>query len=262
MKTSREKIQQAADRLFEAYRANTPCEPVRELLEAQDIDAAYEVQSLNHARRRSAGEKIVGCKIGLTSKTVQQQLGIAESDTGLLFAGDVFREDQDIPMEELIQPKVEGEIALVLERDLKQERPTVADVISATAYCLPAIEIVDSRIKNWDIKIVDTIADNASSRFIVIGGKPVSIKDIDFELCGMRMQKNGETVSVGIGSASLGNPLNAAAWLAGKRVSFGMPLEAGSVILTGALGPMAKVIMGDRIEVRIAGMGSVQARFI
>jgi 2-keto-4-pentenoate hydratase len=254
-------ITQAAEILHAARETRVPCAPVRDLLAPGDIQSAYSVQALNIERRLKTGQLISGCKIGLTSRAVQQQLGIAECDTGVLFADDIFREDQDIPAASVMQPMVEGEIAIVLERDIEQERPTVSDIIRATAFCLPTIEIVDSRIRNWDIKIQDTIADNASSQFIVAGGHPVLLRDLDFELCGMTMSRNGEMVSVGVGAACLGNPLNAAAWLARKRIELGMPLKAGTIVLTGALGPFAKATPGDRFEVRIAGLGSVRTHF-
>lgn len=261
MTTSDERIQEAADRLYQAWQANVPCEPIRDLLEPGDIDAAYAVQKANTERRLAAGARLVGRKIGLTSRTVQQQLGIDECDSGVTFSDDVFREDEPIPANRVIQPMVEGEIALVLEEDLVGERPSVADVVRATAYCLPAIEVVDSRVRNWDIRIQDTIADNASAQFIVLGGSPVLLGKLDLELCGMLMERNGEAVSVGIGAACLGNPLNAAAWLAARMVRIGLPLRAGDVVLTGALGPFAKVACGDRVQVRIAGLGAVRSRF-
>ena len=156
---------------------------------------------------------------------------------------------------------MEAEIALIIERDLTAERPTVADVIRATAFAVPAIEVVSSRIADWDIRIVDTIADNASFGLYVLGGPPRSLDGLDLRLCGMVMERRGEPISLGVGAACLGNPLNAAAWLARKMVEVGMPLQAGDVIMTGALGPMAPVAGGDVIEARISGLGSVRAVF-
>ena len=261
MQTSKERIREAADRLHRARETNTPDEPVRTLLEPGDIAAAYAVQRINTERRLAAGARMIGRKVGLTTRTVQQQLGINECDSGVIFSDDVFREDEEIPAHRVIQPMVEGEIALVLERPLTGERPSVADVVRATAYCLPAIEVVDSRVRDWDIRIQDTIADNASAQFIVLGGRPVPLDRLDLELCGMLMERNGETVSIGIGAACLGNPLNAAAWLARRMVEEGLPLQAGDIVLTGALGPFAKVGRDDRVQVRIGGLGTVRTQF-
>jgi 2-keto-4-pentenoate hydratase len=158
-----------------------------------------------------------------------------------------------------MQPRVEAEVALVLENDLARSQLTLVDLLDATAYALPAIEVVGSRIEKWDIKIVDTIADNASSGQFVLGTTPVRIEDVDLRLCGMVMECKGDQVSVGAGVACLGNPLTAALWLARKMVDVGMPLKAGDVVMTGALGPMAPVKPGDVLEARISGLGSVRA---
>jgi len=161
----------------------------------------------------------------------------------------------------LMQAKVEGEIALVLDNDLVNEQLTLVDLMNSVAYALPAIEIVGSRIAKWDITILDTIADNASSGLYVLGTKPVGLHELDLRMCGMVMENRGDQVSIGAGVACLGNPLNAALWLARKMVSVGMPLMAGDTIMTGALGPMAPVTPGDVVEVRIGGLGSVRAVF-
>ena len=149
----------------------------------------------------------------------------------------------------------------MLDDDLVDEQITLVDLVNSVAYCLPAIEIVGSRISNWDFTIVDTIADNASSGLYVLGTKPVGLHEIDLRMCGMVMENRGEQVSIGAGVACLGNPLNAALWLARKMVAVGMPLMAGDTIITGALGPMAPVTPGDVIEVRISGLGSVRSVF-
>lgn len=254
-------VAEAAARLRTAWETRTPTAPVRTLLQPGDLAAAYAIQKTNVEARLNAGERAVGRKIGLTAKAVQQQLGVDQPDYGVLFDGDVFREDQVIVARDAMQPRAEAEVALVLCADLAMPRPSVADVIRATAYALPAIEIVGSRIAGWDINIQDTIADNASAQLIVLGGHPVPIDRLDLELCGMRMSVNGQTASIGIGAACLGNPLNAAAWLAAKMVEVGMPLKAGDIVMTGALGPMVAMKPGDAVEVRIAGLGMVGCRF-
>jgi 2-keto-4-pentenoate hydratase len=160
-----------------------------------------------------------------------------------------------------MQPKCEAEVALVLCKDLSDERLTVTDLIDATAYALPAIEIVGSRIAKWDIRITDTIADNASSGLYVLGNRPVKLADVDLRLAGMVMERRGEPVSFGAGAACLGHPFNAALWLARTMTGVGSPLKAGDVVLTGALGPMVAVEPGDVFEARMQGLGSVRAVF-
>lgn len=261
MKTTQTNIEEAARRLREASASGTPCNPIRELLEPGDIDAAYAVQRVNTDIRLAAGESLVGRKIGLTAKSVRDQMNVNECDSGVLFAADIFRDDEEIPQSRVIQPMVEGEVALVLDKDITKERPTIADVVMATAYCLPSIEIVDSRISNWEIGIQDTVADNASALFAVLGTTPMRLEGLDLQLCGMKMDRNGEMAAIGVGAACLGSPINAAAWLARRMVEVGQPLQAGDIVLTGALGPVVKVAAGDVIEVSIAGLGSVKTRF-
>jgi 2-keto-4-pentenoate hydratase len=238
-----------------------PCKPVRDQLPANDLDAAYAVQRFNTDRWIAEGRRLTGRKIGLTAKAVQKQLGVDQPDYGMLYADMCFADGEEIPAARLMQPRVEAEVALVLENDLARSQLTLVDLLDATAYALPAIEVVGSRIEKWDIKIVDTIADNASSGLFVLGTTPVRLEDVDLRLCGMVMECKGDQVSVGAGVACLGNPLTAALWLARKMVEVGMPLKAGDVVMTGALGPMAPVKPGDVLEARISGLGSVRAAF-
>ncbi|SHI01054.1 2-keto-4-pentenoate hydratase [Marivita hallyeonensis] len=261
MLSTKEQVIRAADALHEARITNQPTTPVRDLLAPGDVEGAYAVQRHNIDRRLTEGARMVGRKIGITTKAVQAQLGIDECDYGAIFADDFFREDEVIPANRVIQPMVEGEIAFVLGRDLTVGHPTLADVIGAIDYCLPAIEVVDSRVRDWDIQIVDTVADNASCVFVVLGGKPVRLSDVDLELCGMKMEIDGEIASTGIGAACLGSPLNATAWLAKKMVEVDLPLKAGDIVLSGALGPFQRVNPGSHVELRIAGLGKVQTRF-
>ncbi|MDE2455603.1 MAG: fumarylacetoacetate hydrolase family protein, partial [Burkholderiales bacterium] len=241
-----ERVQAIADLLWQAAASGQPIAPVRERIEAAAIDgdvmgAAYEVQQSISRRRIEAGGRLVGRKIGLTSKAVQKQLGVDSPDFGALFADMAVGDGEEIASSRLMQPKAEAEIALVLDRDLTHARHTVADLISATAYALPAIEVVGSRIANWDIRLADTVADNASSSLFVLGTRPVALSRLDLADCGMAMERGGEPVSVGGGAACLGNPLNAAVWLADMLVRMGTPLRAGDVLMTGALGPMVPV---------------------
>ncbi|RWA56104.1 2-keto-4-pentenoate hydratase [Cupriavidus sp. UYMSc13B] len=254
-------IEQAAMRLRQAQRDGQPCAPVRDLIPAGDIDAAYAVQQANTAHWLGIGRRLVGRKIGLTAKSVQRQLGVDQPDFGMLFADMAVGDGEEIPAGRVLQPKAEAEIALVLGSALTHDRHTYADVIGATAYCLPAIEIVGSRIAGWDISLLDTIADNASSGLFVLGSTPVGIDAFDLAGCGMVMERRGEQVSVGAGSACLGNPLNAAVWLADVMVRYGTPLQAGDIVLTGALGPMVAAAPGDVLSASIAGLGTVRACF-
>lgn len=261
MTTSPEAVREAADRLHAAALTGVPTAPIRDLLAAGDVAAAYAVQKINTERALAGGRRLVGRKIGLTSLAVQKQLGVDQPDYGMLFADMARPEALDIPLGDVMQPKVEAEIAFVLGRDLDGEDLTVADLFRAIDYAVPAIEIVGSRIANWDIRITDTIADNASSGLYVLGSRPVRITDFDMRLCGMVMEKKGEPVSVGAGAACMGSPLNATLWLAKVMARAGYPMRAGDTILSGALGPMVGVAPGDVFDVAIDGLGSVRAAF-
>lgn len=254
-------IAHVADLLYDAAQHGVPIPPVRSLLPDADLAAAYAVQKFNTERALAAGRRLVGRKIGLTSLAVQKQLGVDQPDFGMLYADMAFSDGEEVPWSKLMQPKCEAEVALVLAKDLAEERITVTDLIDATAYALPAIEIVGSRIANWDIRITDTIADNASSGLYVLGNRPVKLADVDLRLAGMVLERRGEPVSFGAGAACLGQPLNAALWLARMMARIGSPLKAGDVVLTGALGPMVPVNPGDVFEARIHGLGSVRAAF-
>ena len=250
-----------AARLRKAHESGVATAPLRDDLAAGGIKAAYAVQQANTDHYLKQGRRLVGRKIGLTSKSVQKQLGVDSPDFGMLYADMALYDGEEVAANRVLQPKAEAEIAFVLERDLTNPGATLADVISAIAYALPAVEIVGSRIENWNIKLLDTVADNASSGLFVLGGEPRKIDSIDLRLCGMVMELRGEPISVGAGAACLGNPLNAALWLARTMVEVGSPLKAGDIIMSGALGPMVGVKPGDVLETRINGVGSVRAVF-
>lgn len=254
-------IQEAADLLWSAAETRNTVAPVRDLLAEGGVEAAYAAQEINTRRSLAAGRRLVGRKIGLTSVAVQQQLGVDQPDYGMLFADMAMPDGLDIPIGRLIQPKVEAEVAFVLGRDLDHEQPTVADVMRAVDYAVAAIEIVDSRVRNWDIRLLDTVADNASSGLYVLGNRPRRLTEVDLLTCGMVMEMAGEPVSTGAGAACLGHPLNATVWLARVMARVGRPLRAGDTVLSGALGPMVPVKAGDAVEARISGLGAVRALF-
>ncbi len=254
-------VREAATLLSSALRGRAPCDPVKPLIEPLGVDAAYAVQEALTDEALAGGRRIVGRKVGLTSAAVQKQLGVDQPDFGMLFDDMAYGDAQEVPLARLIQPKVEAEIAFVLDRDLDGERPTLGHVLNAVGYALPAIEIVDSRVRDWKISIFDTIADNASSGLYVLGGAPKKLDALDLRLCGMSLEKAGEPVSLGCGAACLGNPLNAVVWLAQTAARTGRPLRAGDVVLSGALGPMVPVQAGDVFEARISGLGRVSAAF-
>jgi 2-keto-4-pentenoate hydratase len=251
----------AAGRLLEAAATGVPCPPVRTLFDGASVDDAYAVQSLVHAVS-GAGRRRLGCKIGLTSEAVQQQMGVDRPDFGVLYADMAFGDNEPVPSARLLQPRIEAEVAFVLGEDLPQREVTAVDVLRATEFVLPAIEIVDSRIADWDITIVDTVADNASSGLFVLGGPPRRLLDID-DLGTIRMgvTLDGEVVSRGTGAACLGHPVNAVVWLANELAARGEPIRAGDLVLSGALGPLVTARAGCRYEATLEGLGSVRAVF-
>jgi 2-keto-4-pentenoate hydratase len=247
-----------AQRLSEAYAAQ-PIAPIAG--ELTDIAQAYEVQLLQIEARVLAGRRVVGRKIGLTSPAVQRQLGVGEPDFGHLTDEMVFGDNSVLAHADLRQPRIEAEIALILGADLDMANATVADVIAATAYVMPALEVVASRIGDWKIGILDTVADNASAGVVVLGGPARRLEGLDLSNCAMTMAINNKTASQGHGRDCLGSPLNAAAWLARTSHALGHPLCAGEVILTGALGPMCPVQPGDAVHATIEGLGTVSVSF-
>ena len=254
-------VVKAADLLAEAARTGVACPPVRDLLDGGDLETAYAVQQLNVRRGLDAGRRIVGRKIGLTSPAVQRQLGVDRPDFGALFADMAVSDGGEVPVGRLLQPKVEAEVALVLGRDLPHPECTIVDVLRAVDFALPALEIVDSRVRNWDISLIDTVADNASCGLYVLGGTPVPLTAVDLRAVTMTMSRDGETVSEGTGADCLGSPLTAAVWLASALAERGDPLRAGDLVLTGALGPMTPAAPGDTFEAHISDLGSVRVRF-
>jgi 2-keto-4-pentenoate hydratase len=254
-------LAQAADALWQAARSGQAIAPLRDTHPGLDAHDAYAIQRLNTDRLLEQGRRIVGCKIGLTARAVQAQLGVDQPDFGMLFDDMGYGDGEPIPLARLRQPKVEAEVAFVLGRDLAMADTGHVDVLRAVDHVLPAIEVVGSRIADWNIRFVDTVADNASSSCYVLGNTPRLLRELDLRLCGMVMTRAGEPVSVGAGAACLGHPLNAVVWLARTMAALGQPLRAGDLVLSGALGPMVAVRPGDVFEARINGLGSVRAVF-
>jgi 2-keto-4-pentenoate hydratase len=251
----------AAARLRRAAENRQPCYPVRDLLGSSDVALAYDVQQRLTQQRLAAGAHIVGRKIGLTSPTVQAQIGVDQPDFGVLFDDMAYDEGAVIPLSRLIQPKAEAEVAFVLGADLAEGPLDVAQVRAAVDYAVAALEIVDSRITDWDISFADTVADNASSGVYVLGRERRSLTELEPVDVTMSMSIDGEEVSTGTGAACLGDPLVAVAWLAHQARTFGEPLRAGQVVLSGALGPMRPIPSGATVTAAISGLGSVTAQF-
>ena len=243
-----------AAQLRAAYSGAT-VDSFRDCLSAEDVDGAYAVQKINTDYWQQSGRRIVGRKIGLTSTAVQKQLGVNQPDFGVLFDDMRIEHQGVIPSGRLIQPKAEAEIALVLDQDLPDEDCTIERVYKAVEYAVCSIEIVDSRIRDWNITFADTVADNGSSAMFVLGQEKKKLADLDMYSCGMVMENNGEIVSVGAGAACLGHPLKAAAWLAQTLARQGHSLRAGDIVLTGALGPMISLSPGDNVKAVIGGLG-------
>jgi 2-keto-4-pentenoate hydratase len=257
--------EQAAERLHRARATGTPCAPVRDLLaedtpEAQ-IEFGYRVQRLLTEEALAAGRRVVGSKVGLTSEAVQRQLGVDRPDFGVLFADMARAEDTPIDAGELLQPRIEAEVAFVLGADLDGPDLDRAAVRDAVDTAVAALEIVDSRVAGWDIRLVDTVADNASCGLYVLGAGSRPLAGLDLPGAGMSMTADGSVVSEGNGAACLGDPLNALLWLARTAVEVGAPLRAGDVVLSGALGPMVPVTPGTTYQATIEGLGSVRAVF-
>jgi len=250
--------ERAAIRLWDAFTTRKACAPVRDLIGSDDIASAYAVQETNIARRIGAGARPVGRKIGMTSAAVQKQLGYYEPNYGALFSDREVPNGERTPADQLMQPKAEAEVAFVLGRALDREGLTVADVMRAVDYTVCAIKIIDSRIADWDIRATDSIAGNASCGMFILGNRPRRITDVDLTLCGMVSRLSGRISSVGVGGASLGNPLLALLWLARAVAAIGQPLKEGDIVLSGALGPIVPLSAGDLFETEIDCLGSVR----
>lgn len=258
-----ELVSALGDELFEALRAGSTLEPLSLRHPSLTIDDAYHISLRLLNRRLAGGEKVIGKKIGVTSKPVQQMLDVHQPDFGFLTDAMQYANGSAISIKGagLIQPRAEGEIAFVLKEDLVGARITREDVLDAAAAVAPCFEIVDSRIEDWKIRIQDTVADNASCGVFVLGEARVDPLSLDLASVQLDMYRNGEQVASGRGAAVQGHPAEAVAWLANTLGRFGIPFLAGEIILSGSLVPLIPATAGSRFELNIEGMGSAAVNF-
>ena len=256
-------VESLGDELFAALRGRAVLDPITTRQPAIDIYDAYRVSLRFLERRRKDGEKIVGKKIGVTSKPVQDMLGVHQPDFGFLLDSMHVPDGSSVSLSKhrLIQPRAEGEIAFVLKKGLRGPGVTEEQVLEATDYVSPCFEIVDSRIRDWKIKIQDTIADNASCGVFVLGEARVKPDTLDLAAVKMDIRKNGAHLASGTGAAVQGHPATAVAWLANTLGQFGIPFLAGEIILSGSLAPLLPAIAGDRFEMTLSGIGSASVSF-
>jgi len=253
--------QKATAALWEAAQSRQPIAPLSETFTGMTVADAYAVQTANVDRRLAAGARRRGHKVALTAKAMQELLGVGEPDFGQLL-DDMFVDEQSVaPMDRFLQPRVEPEVAFVLDRPLEGPGVTVADVLRATAFVLPAIEIVDSRIADWRIALVDTVADNASSGAVVLGGSPTLLTSIDVRDLDVGLLVNDEVRETGRSRAVLGNPAVAVAWVANTLAAYGVGLDAGHVVMPGACTKMIPVAPGDVVRVEFDRLGPVSVAF-
>ena len=256
-----QELDEIVDELLDAYRTRRPVDPLTERFVGLTVDDAYAVQLGQVERWLAAGAVVKGHKVGLTSAAMRQQLGVSSPDYGHLLDTMFHQEATPIDVSRHLQPKIEPEIAFVLSRPLRGPGVTTADAVAAVDFVLPALELIDSRIRDWRITLVDTIADNASSGGVVLGSTPAQLSDVDLQLAGCLLHRNGELVGTGAGAAVFGSPLNALVWLANVLGERGVPLEAGHVVLPGSITAAVPVAAGDVVQASFAGIGSVTAVF-
>ena len=248
--------------LFAALRERRTVAPLIERQPSLTIDHAYAISLDFLSRRRADGERVVGKKIGVTSKAVQDMLGVRQPDFGFLTDRMLVEGDIDVAATGLIQPRTEAEVAFFLRKGLKGPGVTAEQVIDATEWIAPCFEIVDSRIENWNISIIDTVADNASCGVYLIGEARADPREFDLPDLHITVTKNGEPLSEGYGRAVQGDPAQAVAWLANTLGAYGVSLDAGDVILSGSLVPLEDAVVGDRFEMMLHGIGGCTANFI
>jgi 2-oxopent-4-enoate/cis-2-oxohex-4-enoate hydratase len=258
-----DQITELGDELYALLRSRRTRAPLTTTHGALDIDDAYRISLRLLQRRQADGERVVGKKIGVTSKPVQEMLGVHQPDFGFLLDKMQVADASTVSLTKarLIQPRAEGEIAFVLAKDLQGPGVTAEQVLDATDYVTPCFEIVDSRIENWKIKIQDTIADNASCGVFVLGDSRVKPHMLDLPSVTMDIRKNGKQVASGEGRAVQGHPATAVAWLANTLGKFGIPFGKGEIILSGSLAPLLPIAPGDKFEMMLAGIGGASIAF-
>lgn len=254
-------IKEAANLLYEAQQELEPIGPLTEQYPTLTVEDAYCVQLSNVERRKSAGGIIVGKKIGLTSRAMQKMLGVPEPDYGHLFDSMIGEEELPVKLSRLLQPKVEAEIAFVLRDELKGPGVTLSKVLQVTEGIIPAFEIIDSRIKDWKIKIQDTIADNASSAMVILGSEIIPVQRVNLKYVGLVLEKNGHIIDTAAGAAVLGHPALAVAWLANKLAQYDISLKPGEIILSGSLTSAYEVNGNDVFTATFGGLGQVKSLF-
>ncbi len=255
-------IQKAAEAIAQARENLRAIPRISETFGIETLDDAYAIAEINFRGQLERGRRITGLKVGLTSKSVQHQLGVDQPDFGILLDDMEILSGDTVPMSRLLQPKVEAEVAFIVGQDVTGAAPSYGEFLSSLSHALPAIEVVDSVIADWKITLVDTVADNASSALYVLGDQPVDLGRLSLAGLGMELRKNGQTVSVGTGAACLGHPLRAAYWLARTMAVRGQGLKRGQIILSGALGPMVPVASGDVVHASIAELGDVHFKIV
>jgi 2-keto-4-pentenoate hydratase len=259
---SAETIHEAAGSLFAAEMSRQAIRPLVETYPGLSANDAYRIQMAVIDRKLEAGAKVVGHKIGLTALAMQQLLGVDQPDFGHILDTMMVPDGGALKRDDLVYPRVEGEITFVLAEDLRGPGVTVPRVLAATRYVMPSLEIVDSRVADWKITLADTIADNASSCRMVVGSRCLPVDALDLRLVGMVLEKNGEVMNTAAGAAVLGHPAQAVAWLANKLAEFDVTLKAGEVILPGALTAAVTVEKGDSVRATFDHLGSVSIRFV
>ena len=264
MSTSPSPIESLAQRLDTAWRTHTPIPPITETEGITDVKTAYAIQQHWTDMRLERGEKIVGRKIGLTSKAIQQQLGVSEPDYGTLWQSSFYQAQDgkvNIKASDFLQPRIEGEVAFLIGQPLREADITPEQVLAATEACAMGIEIVASRIADWKIKLVDTIADNASYGGFTLGPWDKQMRDTDLGALAMTIHHNGVPAAEGFGSAALGHPAISTAWLANKLLEFGVSLEPGDIVISGGITKMLPVKAGDEFVFSLTGQPSLTVTF-
>jgi len=250
-----------AEALRDAIGTGKPMPPLTENDPDLSVADAYAIQLANVERAVADGRRVIGHKVGLTSRAMQEMLGVDEPDFGVLTDAMLVEDAGTVDVATLIQPRIEAEIGLVLGCDLPGPGVTTADALAAVAFALPAMEIIDSRIADWRITLPDTVADNGSSARVVLGSQRTALDGIDPRLVGVVLSRNGVVAESGAGAAALGNPVRCVAWLANKLAEFGSCLEAGHIVLPGALHRAVNVAAGDVFVAEYSQLGSVRVRF-